>query len=156
MQIKIGKFTLAYLECALWSSTDDEGNECLDENHEINDIAGPTLARMIEDCVAFQEAESDDLEEIDPSQAGHDFWLTRNRHGAGFWDRGLGEIGKRLTDAAHAYGSFELYVGDDGKVWAYGYESYRAAGVKGWKDDRWEGTECQPIPPGETFEGVRL
>ena len=34
----------------------------------------------------------------------HDFALTRNRHGAGFWDRGLGDIGARLTEAAHAYG----------------------------------------------------
>ena len=45
--------------------------------------------------------------------AGHDFWLTRNGHGAGFWDRGLGEAGKKLTDAAHAFGECNLYLGDD-------------------------------------------
>lgn len=35
---------------------------------------------------------------------GHDFILTRNHHGAGFWDRGLGDLGDRLTTAAHVYG----------------------------------------------------
>jgi hypothetical protein len=29
-------------------------------------------------------------------QAGIDFWLTRNRHGAGYWDRGLGITGDKL------------------------------------------------------------
>ena len=54
---------------------------------------------------------------MEPAQAGHDFWLTRNRHGAGFWDRGLGERGQRLTDAAHVYGESYLSIGDDGKVY---------------------------------------
>lgn len=31
------------------------------------------------------------------ARAGHDLWLTRNGHGAGFWDRDLGELGDRLT-----------------------------------------------------------
>ena len=30
--------------------------------------------------------------------AGHDFFLTQAGHGAGFWDRGLGVLGDRLTD----------------------------------------------------------
>lgn len=45
--------------------------------------------------------------------AGHDFLLTRNRHGAGYWDRGLGELGERLTAAAHPYGSTSAEVSDD-------------------------------------------
>jgi len=35
---------------------------------------------------------------------GHDLLLTRSGHGAGFWDRGLGELGDRLSEAASAYG----------------------------------------------------
>ena len=42
--------------------------------------------------------------------------LTRNGHGAGFWDRGLGALGERLTRAAKSHGSVDLYVNDDGKV----------------------------------------
>lgn len=39
------------------------------------------------------------------SYAGHDLWLTRSGHGCGYWDRGLGELGDRLTEAAKAMGS---------------------------------------------------
>lgn len=43
--------------------------------------------------------------------AGHDFALTRNGHGAGFWDRGLpGETGDRLTELAESYGSSAVSV----------------------------------------------
>lgn len=49
-------------------------------------------------------------------QAGGDFWLTRNGHGAGFWERGLGELGTRLTEAAKAYGTSDLYLTDDERI----------------------------------------
>ena len=42
--------------------------------------------------------------------SGHDFALTRNRHGAGFWDRGLGEIGDMLTDECKPYGAHTLIL----------------------------------------------
>jgi hypothetical protein len=47
---------------------------------------------------------------------GHDFWLTRNGHGAGFWDRGLGELGDFLTKMSKPFGEATLYVSDDGEV----------------------------------------
>ena len=34
---------------------------------------------------------------------GSDLLLSQHRHGTGFWDRGLGEIGTSLTEAAHAF-----------------------------------------------------
>jgi hypothetical protein len=49
-------------------------------------------------------------------QAGHDLWLTSNGHGAGYWDRGLGDIGDKLTKAAKENGSVDLYLSDDGLV----------------------------------------
>ena len=48
----------------------------------------------------------------DPGQAGHDFALTRNGHGAGFWDRGAGEAGKVLTESAEAFGEFYIEITD--------------------------------------------
>lgn len=46
---------------------------------------------------------------------GHDFWLTSQGHGAGFWDRGLGEVGDALTDSANGYGDLVgLYLDDEG------------------------------------------
>lgn len=42
--------------------------------------------------------------------AGHDFALTRNGHGAGFWDRGLGEMGDMLTEECKPYGSHSVIL----------------------------------------------
>lgn len=46
-------------------------------------------------------------------QHGHDFALTRNHHGAGFWDRGYGDMGDTLTEAAQTYGEAHLIVSAD-------------------------------------------
>ncbi len=115
------RFLSAYIECALWSSTDnadDSGGEPLDKNYDASDLSEETLGAFKRDCEAFLEANGDDLDEstLAPEQAGHDFWLTRNGHGAGFWDRGLGELGERLSKAAKVYGSVDLIVGSDGKI----------------------------------------
>lgn len=126
------RFTHAYMVAAVWSSTNDHGEDCpppLDETHSVADMAPETLASMAADCAAFQEANETDLGAyyaglgFDPSQGGHDFWLTRNRHGAGFWDRYYGADAElraacvRLTEASHVYGSCDLYVGDDGLLY---------------------------------------
>lgn len=111
-------FTEAYLECALWSSTecDEDGNmgAPLDENHDFDSLSLETLESAIADCKAFQEENADDLAAVsdeygaDNAQHGHDFWLTRNGHGCGFWDRGYGELGEALSKASKAYGSVDL------------------------------------------------
>jgi hypothetical protein len=115
------KFTTAYIEAALWSSTDnsdDSGCRPLDDNYSIEDIAHETLASILEDCKAFQEDHAQDIGG-NVEQAGHDFWLTRNHHGAGFWDGNWQvEVGARLTDASHAFGSVDLYIGDDGLIYS--------------------------------------
>ncbi len=115
---KIDEFTRAYIECALWSSTDDDGNP-LDEGRSAEDIAPECFEEMLADCADFQTGFADLLAQTgaDADQNGHDFWLTRNRHGAGFWGRGYGDVGKQLTDMSHPYGEFNLYVGDDGKIY---------------------------------------
>ena len=114
-------FVTAYVTCALWSSTDnsdDSGGDPLDDNYGTDDIEPATFAAMVADCEAFMQANKRDLRGMNIEQAGHDFWLTRNGHGAGFWDRGLGVKGDRLTKASKVYGSCDLYVGDNGKIGA--------------------------------------
>ena len=114
-------FTIAYVEAALWSSmdnTNDLGGEPLDATHGFDDIAPETLVSIQEDCETFQRDHAEDIGG-DLERAGHDFWLTRNHHGAGFWDGDWqDEVGQRLTDASHAYGDFDLYMGDDGLIYA--------------------------------------
>jgi len=104
----------AYARCALWSSTDDNG-EPLDSLYSFDDLAPTTIQSFKEDCTGFAQSNIELLQSVDMEleQIGHDFWLTRNRHGAGFWDRNLGVTGEKLTELADVYGSVNLYIGDD-------------------------------------------
>ena len=108
----------AYVACALWSSTDDN-DQPLDDGRDIDDLPAETLAKMREDVTSFVAANKADLDRsaLDYEQIGHDFWLTRNGHGAGFWDRGIGAVGERLTSASKAYSSVDLYIGDDDQIY---------------------------------------
>ena len=128
--MNIKDFTLGYIECALWSSVDDN-DEPLDNNYSTDELAPETLARIEQDCAAFFAANKTDLAEYAElcqpqirgydstvsDYAGGDFWLTRVGHGAGFWDRGFGSLGERLTDSSEKFGGLDLYVGDDGKLY---------------------------------------
>lgn len=64
-----------------------------------------SLCVALNDCSAFERA----FPEVEnKTQAGHDFWLTRQGHGTGFWDRdddvyGV-EMREMLTRAAKACG----------------------------------------------------
>jgi hypothetical protein len=127
--MKLNEFILGYITCALWSSTGmDDDCEHLDEKYDSDDLAPETRKAMEADCekfIAENEAVLGDYEEIigthpeysESEKAGHDFWLTRNGHGAGFWDRGIGETGETLTEASTSFGGVDLYAGDDGKLY---------------------------------------
>lgn len=117
--MNIEQFIAAYIECALWSSNDEStpsGGYPLDDNYGPEDLDPETKRRMRADCIGFIGENEALLEGLDSGQAGHDFWLTRNGHGAGFWDRGLGELGDKLTKACKVYGDFNLIVQSDGTV----------------------------------------
>jgi hypothetical protein len=121
------KFTRAYIEAALWSSTDDNGEPLDNGEHE---LADKTLAKMQTDCKRFQMENATYLEEDNRTEpraqcmcsveesAGHDFWLTRCGHGAGFWDGDwLEPAATKLTESAKTFGNVDLYVGDDGLIY---------------------------------------
>ena len=110
-------FTRAYIEAAFWTMTDEDGHSL--DYLGLHDLSSAALASMRTDCADFQAAHAG-LIASDLSRAGVDFWLTRNHHGAGFWDGDWpGESGHILTAAAHAYGPSDLYVGDDQMVHVY-------------------------------------
>ena len=105
----------AYREAALWTEEEllvTEGFDYTewDFTREASDAIEIEVSRFI---TAAADVIDDDE---NYAQLGHDLWLTRNGHGAGFWDRGLGALGDRLTKASEAYGSCDVYVGDDGKL----------------------------------------
>lgn len=59
----------------------------------------------------------------DAEQFAYDFWLTRNGHGCGFWDRApsddleYAEIGENLTLIARSFRDIDPYLGDDGLLY---------------------------------------
>jgi hypothetical protein len=125
-------FLRGYLECALWTGrdeSDEAGGDPLDRNYDVSDFAPETVTKAAAECEAFQAENADDLTsfyEVWPFSpdgdskeafAGHNFWLTRNGHGVGFWDRDAGEVGDRLTEASRKAGERYVYVGDDGQLW---------------------------------------
>lgn len=131
----------AYVTCALWSSTDDKGNP-LDAHYDVGDIADETLRQMRADCDAFYAAMHEHIHCDDAplardfegsiardfegsiaareaAMAGHDFWLTRCGHGAGFWDGDWPEpYASTLTEACKSFGNVDLYIDDDDKIHA--------------------------------------
>jgi hypothetical protein len=120
---RVDTVTDQYLETALWSSTGEDG-EPLDDDHSTNDIAPAALAQARADVESFLESNAKPIDQAkalvptyDDASVAHDFWLTRNGHGAGFWDRGLGAVGDELTKNAKPYGECDPYVGDDGLVY---------------------------------------
>lgn len=105
--VELEAFRGAYVECALWvagASDDDlpaddretlerEARDWLEDEHAQRLIMA-AIWRGRRDGIAYSW-----------ESAGHDVYLTRERHGAGFWDRGLGIVGDALTALAHAAGS---------------------------------------------------
>lgn len=129
------EFISGYIHCGLWADAVPYcASEEERENIEFGGLEGETIAddvrgKVAEDCIAFIDYNLKDLalycaeRTYDAGQgsvseyAGHDFCLTRGGHGAGFWDRGLGELGERLSEAARAYGSpLELWQDSDGII----------------------------------------
>jgi len=118
----LDKFTLAYIECALWSSTDEDGTS-LDHIFDIHDFHHEAIHQMSRDCDAFRTCIGMTDKEIailiNCELGGADFWLTRNHHGSGFWDADYlpnQHWGDEVTKHAHTFGECSLAVNDDGKI----------------------------------------
>lgn len=128
----------AYLECAVW--TDETYLEDMARDMiEVGDADGPAYLDALERAhytANFEREAREDVETFlamgatpddvmcwlkaggwSPEHAGHDLWLTRNRHGAGFWDRGRGILGEQLTIWANDLGSASWDVDSDGAMY---------------------------------------
>jgi hypothetical protein len=126
---KLDQFTQAYIEALFFTESGDSDDEL--NGLGFDDLAPEAIHTILADCASFQNDLPKDSHgrtaldlaydyapvAYDATQAGHDFWLTRNGHGAGFWDRGLGVVGDDLTEAATCFGECNPYKGDDGKIY---------------------------------------
>lgn len=89
----------AYIETALWASEDDN------ESGVHSFIGYEYETKLAKELSEFWDMAKDlfTREEIEHRPIEHDFFLTRNGHGAGFWD-GDYERGDELTTITKSFG----------------------------------------------------
>lgn len=137
------EFVQGYLEACFFTDCSPDSEDMAESGFA--DLAPKVLQSAIGDCDRFQDKNSALLAvaygsewngsakwgDYDASQAGRDFWFTRNGHGVGFWDRGLKAdaplpdgglqaVGDALTEACGWRTEFPevtLYKGDNGKLY---------------------------------------
>lgn len=109
------EFARAYITAALWSSVDGEGRP-LHATYTCDDFASDALRHMQDDCGRFQTDNAVLLEGLDLGTCGANFWLSRNGHGGGFLEAGLGAGGEALALAARKFGAAYVEVAEDGKL----------------------------------------
>ncbi len=129
------EFFQSYLHTALWSSTiseDSDGEpgerdgEPFDKHFSTDDFSAEALETLRAHAFSFWSRmwyylnyeESKRGEKPEASQAGHDFWLTQNGHGAGFWDGYYPTYGDTFTKLAKCYPVIDLYVTEKNEVGA--------------------------------------
>ena len=133
---QISKIVTSQLDSLLWSEgeiTDENGDftlESWDNLYDADDATPELVATLTEELESFKDWEicsTDAYVEFAyalkayrknfgdswSGQFGHDLALTRNGHGAGFWDRGLGEAGDVLTEWAESLGELNIFHGHD-------------------------------------------
>ena len=112
-------FIRGYLEAAIFTGQHhyDPGNledaQPMDSVYSVDDIPREIVRELESDCRDFLESSAFMLSE-NPHRAGIDFHLTRNGHGAGFWDGDWPEFGDELTARSKTYGTAEIYSDDAG------------------------------------------
>jgi len=115
--MKRNPFLQGYVEALFFTEVTPDSEESM-QGKDVDDISFSLARQMIRDCKVFGTAHGRDIDSAYES-AGHDFWLTRNGHGAGFWDGDWPkEEGERMDATSKAFGSCEIYAGDDGLLYA--------------------------------------
>ena len=118
----LDSFARQYIDTMLWAETHNYGDgsddrSFADHEYGVSDLAPIALARVLNECTRFRIA-AQGIEGSDSDQAAHDLWLTRQGHGAGFWDGDWPEpAATRLSDIAHGMGEVWPSVGGDGLIY---------------------------------------
>ena len=118
------------LECFLWSEDDEEGNPLDGLDHK---CSIELLKRIDSDWNSFRKQAEEmgfdaeqhcagtlhsDCDGDAWNAAAHDFILTRNHHGTGFWDTGRWEEpwDDRLTKLSHTFEELHGYINDENEI----------------------------------------
>lgn len=112
----LDSFTRGYLEAMEWLLPEETNRD------RLRGFTRAAIRKAKADCADFYKSNSADLgiyeseSGRDMASAGHDFYLSRNGHGAGYFDRGNHPVFDRLQDAARIYSETNEYVS---RGWIY-------------------------------------
>ncbi len=112
------------LETLLWSSIvdDDDNADNFDPSQGLINHVDCLLAKfeaVIEAELPNFDPEEDFLRHGDAwEQLEHDFILTVNGHGSGFWDGGWNSGDELTAICREHFREIEVYKGDDGMIYA--------------------------------------
>ena len=107
---------------ALWAECDPDSNNHLESNFTTDDFTDYAVEYLSEKYNHFIDVAKTILPPdfiVDWSQFAHDFWLTCNGHGAGFWDRDelqYQNLGNQLTNLCETIYLGSLYITDDNTI----------------------------------------
>jgi hypothetical protein len=109
---QLQRFINGYIDAILWTgfTISEDGTF---ESDDLREAAGllttESLKEITADCSDFLNCAIHLMVGLDAYDCGIDFALTRNGHGTGFWDRGLGAIGEELASLSRPYGASNAY-----------------------------------------------
>lgn len=128
--VDLDEATRDYIVAQLWSQPDElfpdadneigevegvdreEHGEMLDHFYSFDDVDGAYVESVREELTDFVTAHPLAvrlyLRTFTSGDLGHNFYLTREGHGTGFWDRGLGELGEYLSDKCKDWGEANM------------------------------------------------
>jgi hypothetical protein len=113
---ELAEMVQGYLAAAEWLLDDEsEPEEGGIDRDKVRGWSRDAQKEAKADCRDFLKAQAADIAIYckesgrDMSSVGHDFWLSRNGHGAGFFDRGNHPVFDRLQAAARIYGGADVW-----------------------------------------------
>lgn len=95
------EFIAAYFDAIDFTETGELSTGQPESGTELDEIF---KRESVIDCLAFYNRIACFLSDDEIPQAGHDFWLTRNGHGAGFWDGDWPKYGDMFDRIAKGFG----------------------------------------------------
>ena len=104
-----------YIEVMEFCDREEDDN---DPSWNLSDDSIEKAKKDLTGLVEYVKSNIQDFPLGESDRLVYDFWLTRNHHGAGYWDGDWNKIiGEKLTQYAHSFGECYCYRGDDGLIY---------------------------------------
>ena len=104
-----------YIEVMEFAEREEDDNNT---SWNLSDDSLEKAKKDLTELVEYVKFNIQDFPSDESERLAYDFWLTRNHHGAGYWDGDWNKIiGEKLTQYAHSVGECYCYRGDDGLIY---------------------------------------